>query len=218
MQSEKILSAVKQASLTMQRYNWEQGVAAQAFLEAGDAETAILMVVESVHRQTADGRCSQIGEPLAATDPCSVGEALIDACEQTKEPDLLRAKDKLLHWALSAAPRNADGLVYHLCDRQEIWVDSMYMLPPFLARAGYCDEALQQLNGYWRLLWNSENGLLAHRWDDSAKRFVRKDAWAVGNGWAAAGMVRVRSLLPADYEAERQQITLRLKKLLETAV
>ena len=37
---------VKRALLSMQRHNWEQGVAAQAFLEAGDKDIAIAMAHE----------------------------------------------------------------------------------------------------------------------------------------------------------------------------
>ena len=38
---------VKRALLAMQRHNWEQGVAAQAFLEAGDNDLAIAMAAEA---------------------------------------------------------------------------------------------------------------------------------------------------------------------------
>ena len=38
---------VKRALLSMQRHNWEQGVAAQAFLEAGDEDIAIAMAYEA---------------------------------------------------------------------------------------------------------------------------------------------------------------------------
>ena len=68
---------VKCAALSMQRYDWEQGVVAQAFLEAGDHDTAILLAIEAAHRQDKYGRCAAIGESFSATDPCAIGEALI---------------------------------------------------------------------------------------------------------------------------------------------
>ena len=37
---------VKRALLAMQRHNWEQGVTAQAFLEAGDEDIAIALALE----------------------------------------------------------------------------------------------------------------------------------------------------------------------------
>lgn len=213
-----MLEKVKRAALAMQRYNWEQGVLAQAFLEAGDADIALLLAVEGANRQSEEGRCCHIGSSTASTDPCAVGEALIAACEQTGDPVLAAARDKLLRWALEKAPRNADGVVYHFSDSTEFWVDSLYMLPPFLARAGYYDEALRQIDGYWNALFLPEKGLLAHRWDDAASRFVRKDVWGVGNGWAAAGMIRVRSLLPERYAAEKKVLEDRIRLLLASAL
>ena len=147
-----VLDKVKRVALCMQRNNWEQGVLAQAFLEAGDRETAIQLAVEAVHRQQEDGRCCQIGASTASTDPSAVGESLIVAAETTGDPWLHQAKEKLLRWALELAPRNTEGIVYHFDDSREIWVDSCYMLPPFLAAAGCYEEALKQLDGYWRIL------------------------------------------------------------------
>lgn len=212
-----ILSKVKHAALCMQRNNWEQGVLAQAFLEAGDRETAIQLAVEAVYRQQEDGRCCQIGASTASTDPCAVGEALIIAAETTGDPWLLQAKEKLLHWALELAPRNAEGIVYHFDDSREIWVDSCYMLPPFLAAAGYYDEALKQLDGYYSILLDESKNLLSHRWDDATKSYPRRDVWGVGNGWAAAGMIRVHDQLPGTFVAERERLEIRIRTLLSAA-
>ena len=212
------LESVKLAALAMQRYSWEQGALAQAFLEAGDKQTAILLAVEGAHRQIPDGRCAQLGPASASTDPCAVGEALIYACEETGDPWLMEARDRLLVWALKTAPRNKDGVVYHFDNRKEFWVDSFYMLPPFLARAGHFQEAIRQLDGYWNTLLLPEKGLLAHRWEDEQQRFVRRDVWGVGNGWAAAGMARVIASLPKEFSAERETLICRTVSLLEAAM
>lgn len=216
--SETVLSRVKRATLAMQRYSWEQGVAAQAFLESGDEETAILMAIEGANRQIADGRCAQIGEPDAVTDPCAIGEALVFACERTGSAKLIQARDRLYQWALNDAPRNAEGIVYHLDSRPQFWVDSFYMLPPMLARGGYFSQALHQIDGYWAALFDPEKGLLSHMWDDGARRFVRRDAWGVGNGWAAAGLTRVIGMLPEDYAAQKQTLIERVRTLLDAAL
>ena len=208
---------VKRALLAMQRYDWEQGVTAQAFLEAGDEAVAIALAIEGAHRQNADGRCCHIAESTAVTDPCAVGEALLFAAEKTHDPFLLAAKEKLLRWALVDAPRNNSGVVYHFLDSRMIWVDSMYMLPPFLARAGEYDEAMRQLDGYWDILYTPENGLLAHQWSDAEERFLRKDAWAVGNGWAMAGMARVIALLPQEHPG-RARLIRRVQQLIGAAL
>ncbi len=212
-----MINRIKTALLSMQRYNWEQGVTAQAFLEADDHDIAIAMAIEGANRQQPDGRCCHIGDSTAVTDPCAIGEALIFAAEQTGDPFLCQARDKLLRWAMTDAPRNADGVVYHFLNGQLIWVDSMYMLPPFLARAGEYDEAMRQLDGYWHILHTPENGLLAHQWSDAENRFLRRDAWAVGNGWAMAGMGRVISLLPEKHPGRARLIN-RVKALIEAAL
>ena len=208
---------VKRALLAMQRYNWEQGVAAQAFLEAGEEQIAIAMALEGVNRQHDDGRCCHLGDSTAVTDPCAIGEALLFACERTGDPFLCAARDRLLRWALKDAPRNAQGVVYHFLQGRLIWVDSMYMLPPFLARAGYTEEALLQLDGYWETLYIPESGLLAHQWSDAEERFIRRDAWAVGNGWAMAGMARVIALLPEGHPG-RARLVSRVQQLLAAAI
>ncbi len=213
-----LIKKVKNATLAMQRYSWEQGVVAQAFLESGDTDMAILMAVEGANRQLEDGRCAHIGDPGAVTDPCAIGEALILACEETGQPSLLEAKEKLLKWAMLDAPRNGDGIVYHLVHAPEMWVDSFYMLPPFLARAGYYGEAMKQIMGYWQLLLDQEKNLLSHRYHDGEKAFPRKDVWGVGNGWAMAGMARVMRLLPDEMVAEKQELQKMITLLLDAAI
>lgn len=212
-----MMDRVKTALLGMQRHNWEQGVAAQAFLEAGDHDIAIAMAHEGAYRQHADGRCCHIADSTACTDPCAIGEALIFAAEQTGDSFLVSAKDKLLCWALVDAPRNPSGVVYHFQQGQLIWVDSMYMLPPFLARAGEFDEAMRQLDGYWATLYTPDNGLLAHQWSDAEHRFIRRDAWAVGNGWAMAGMARVIALLPEEHPG-RARLIARVQQLINATL
>lgn len=216
--NDQIFERIKRATLAMQRHNWEQGTVAQAFLEAGDEETANLMAVEAVNRQLPDGRCAMLGAGEAVTDPCSIGEVLINVCEKSTDPKLIEGKERLLRWALKDAPRNQEGIVYHLCRSKQFWVDSFYMLPPFLARAGYVDEAMRQFSGYWQALFNEENGLLSHQWDDGDQRFIRKVAWGVGNGWAAAGMTRVIGMLPEERKTEKQLLIDRVTLLLKSAL
>ncbi len=209
---------VKVALLGLQRHNWEQGVAAQAFLEAGDREIAIALAAAGAYRNHGDGRLCHICDSDAVTDPCAVGEALLFAAEESGEPALRQAAERLLCWALKDAPRNEDGVVYHFLKGQLIWVDSMYMLPPFLAAAGCYGEAVHQLDGYWRILLNEEKGLLSHQWSDETRSFPRRDVWGVGNGWAMAGMCRVIDKLPPAFEEARQRLIGRVKQLITAAL
>ena len=141
----KTLDLVKLALLSMQRNSWEQGVAMDAFLEQGDRDVVIALAKEAAYRRIPDGRLAMIRPDEGITDPCSVGEALIFSFRETDDKDLGDACDSLLNWALKSAPRNHNGIVYHVPNRPEFWIDSMYMLPPYLAAAGYPKEALRQI-------------------------------------------------------------------------
>lgn len=123
-----------------------------------------------------------------------------------------------MKWAIEDAPRNGAGIVYHLTDQTESWVDYFYKLPPFLARAGYFDEALRQIDGYWTALIDADKNLLSHRWHDGGQRFIRKVVWGVGNGWAAAGMARVITMLPEKYAEQRERLIERVRTLQDAAL
>ncbi len=213
MEKADNIKKVKLALLAMQRYSWEQGVAMQAFLEQGDMDVVTAMAKEAAYRQVFDGRAAVIGNGDAVTDPCSVGEALLAAYKYTQSEDLIEAHKKLLNWALYGAPRNEKGIVYHLENKNQFWVDSMYMLPPYLAAAGYYEEALKQINGYWDALFDAQESLMSHMWDDRKKVFARKAFWGVGNGWALAGLARVIDHLPVNWNSEKEELIAKAHRL-----
>lgn len=188
----------KRALLSMQRHSWEQGGAMQAFYEMGDMETVTAMAWEAVYRALEDGRTAVMDNDHGSTDPCAVGEPLLAACNYSRSPVLKKGYDKLLLWALDKAPRNKDGVVYHLADSPSFWVDSLYMLPPFLAAAGHVDQALINFWGYVNALYDCEAGLMGHMWDDKAKKWQRRAHWGTGNGWALAASARMIGLLAAN--------------------
>lgn len=136
----------------MQRYSWEQGVASHAFLDLGEEETAIALAKSAALRQTEDGRAGVIGSSDAATDPCAPGEAIVEAWRLTNDPFFKDSLERLLDWALNRAPRTSCGVICHVVNTRQVWADSCYMLPPFLAAAGYIREAVEQMEGYHRLL------------------------------------------------------------------
>ncbi len=210
-----MLKQVSKALLTMQRYSWEQGVSAQAFLELGEIETAIKLARDAAQRQASDGRLAVMHDKEGVTDPAANGEALLVATRTTNEPALQVALDAMLNYLLKAAPRASDGSLFHITDAREIWVDSMYMAPPFLAVAGYLDEAIRQIQGIKNRLWDPEKKLYSHIWDEDRKELKRAAFWGVGNGWAAAGITRVIRSLPESSAQEKQELALHLKDILD---
>lgn len=204
------------ALLTMQRHSWEQGLTMQASFERGDMHILIPLAKEAVYRGMPDGRAATIGVADAVTDPCSVGEGLLSAFAHTGDEELGRGLEKLLDWALRKAPRNTEGILYHLMGGREFWVDSMYMLPPFLAAAGFYRESLINLYGYWERLFDERSSLMHHKWDDGEKRLSREAHWGVGNGWATAAMARMYDLLPDSLEPDKQRIAGMAKTLIDS--
>jgi unsaturated rhamnogalacturonyl hydrolase len=200
------IDRVKLALLAMQRHSWEQGVTAQAFLELGEREVVILLAKEAVLRQREDGRLGVIGVNQAVTDPAANGEAVLYAARATGDPILRDAAQRMLDYLMHRAPRTADGTLHHITHKAQVWVDSMYMAPPFLAVAGQPGEAARQVEGFRKLLWQQEKQLYAHIWDDGQGVFERVACWGVGNGWAAAGIVRVLRALPPDMADKRARL------------
>jgi unsaturated rhamnogalacturonyl hydrolase len=210
---DSLLDKVAEAALAMQRHSWEQGILAQAFLDMDDRERVILMAKGAMVEKAADGRLAAIGG--GATDPAMGGAAYWRAAELTGDPQMQQAAQGLLEFVLKKAPRAADGTCYHVFNAPEMWSDSFYTTPPFLAAAGHFDEAILQIEGLRKRLWSSENRLLSHIWDDGRREFRHQAFWGVGNGWAAAGITRVIAAAPAGREAERQRLSAFLKELLD---
>lgn len=193
------------AAMAMQRRDWEQGILAQALLHAGDRERVILLTKAAIVQQTPDGRIGVVvnGGP---TDPAMGGAAYAKAAEWTGDPQIQQAVDRMLTWIRHTAPRNPEGILYHTFDSPELWSDGLNAAPPFLAAMGCYDEALAQIEGYRRHLWNPKKKLFAHIWDDGKQQLKDPSFWGGGNGWAAAGLARVIRSLPSDRQQDREYL------------
>ncbi len=194
---------VKNAMLSMQRASWEQGIAAQAILEMGDADMAYLMAKEAALRQTKEGRLSVLYTDNGVTDPAASGEVVFRMAEKSGDPELAEAHQKMVAYLLKEAPRTDDGTLHHTLNSPEIWIDSIYMAPPYLCVAGHPKECIRQIEGIRKLLYDPDKNLYSHQWHDGNKALIRKDYWGVGNGWAMASMARVIDDLPAEMKAEK---------------
>ena len=210
---DSLLEKVAEAALSMQRHSWEHGILAQAFLDMDDRERVVLMTKSAMVEKAADGRLAAIGG--GATDPAMGGAAYWRAAEWTGDPQMQQAARGLLEFVLKKTPRAADGTCYHVFNAPEMWSDSYYTTPPFLAATGHYDEAILQVDGLRKRLWNPEKKLLSHIWDDGRQQFKHQAFWGVGNGWAAAGITRVIAALPKARQADRERVSAFLKELLD---
>ena len=204
-ETERRISKAAAAAMAMQRRDWEQGILAQAALEAGDRDAVILLTKAAIVQRTPDGRLGVVvsGGP---TDPAMGGEAYARAAEWTGDAQIHDAVEGLLNWIRDKAPRNSEGILYHTLNTPEIWSDGFNCAAPFLAAMGHYDEAMTQIAGYRKRLWNPEKKLLAHIWDDGKGQFQDPAFWGVGNGWAAVGLTRVIRHLPRDRQDDRKRL------------
>ena len=200
------IERVKIATLGMQRYDWEQGTVAQAFLEMGELDLAVSMARGAILRQE-KGRFSVLKGNGPINDCSSAGEAVLFAGQLTGDPIFRKGADEMLNVIKTTNHKSSDGIIYHTQEPQKgIWSDATYMLPPFLAAAGEYQEALKQIEGYRKYLYNAKDKLYSHMWDDENKRLNRADYWGVGNGWSAAGMTRVIKMLPESMSTEKKML------------
>lgn len=210
-----MIPRVMNAMLAMQRRAWEQGVAAQALLELGESAWVVLLAKDAVVNQLKDGRLALNEGRGPVADPAANGEPLLHAATVTGDPALRQAADRMLEFLLYKAPRTRDGLIYHNAIENQIWVDACYMAPPFLAVAGYPEEAVRQLVGYRQRLFDAQAHLFYHIWDEDLQAYARQLFWGVGNGWAAAGMARVIRALPERMGRDRALLVGFVKELLD---
>lgn len=212
MNGNEKLKKVKLALLSMIRHQWEHGTAAQAFIDSGDDDIAILMAHESVFRQTPEGVLAYVIRAHNITDPCVCGESVVFAYEKTGEEKYKIAAEKMLHY-IDNAPRSAEGMPYHNTSSSLIFADCTYMVAPFYAVMKRYDEAVRQIDLRFRLLWSEEKGAIQHMWDDATHTFKRDKIWGAASGWNAAGIVRVLKMLPPEMKAEKERLSHYLEKI-----
>ena len=204
-ESARRIEKATAAAMAMQRRDWEQGILAEAMVEAGDQRNVILLTWAAMVQRTPDGRLGVVVSG-GTTDPAMGGSAYAKAAEWTGDKAIRQAVDGLLNWIRKGAPRNAEGILYHVFGAPEIWSDGFNCAPPFAAAMGFHDEALAQIEGYRQRLWNPEKKLLAHIWDDGKRQFNDGSFWGGGNGWAAAGLARVLRSFPRERSQDRARL------------
>ncbi len=188
MTTTELTDALWGALLPMQRLAWEQGVASQAAVDSDRLDLALAMARDAVAHADADGRLAATGDD-GLVNGGALGEA-VSLLARTGDADAAAALERQRWWFLRYSPRDDEGVVWHLADRTEVWVDSIYMVVPLLVLTGDVAPADMQYRMHREHLWNEATGLYSHRVNTVTGERVRDEPWASGNGWAAAGMAR----------------------------
>ncbi|KAK0432611.1 Six-hairpin glycosidase-like protein [Armillaria borealis] len=186
-----------------------------------DNMTDALAPVFSMARQIVSNRTTSNhnhtgAQPLmsdgSAADPASNGVAvLIAGWTGQGDSDGLNytgaAKDQL-DFLLNNVSRSSDGAISHRVSQTQLWSDFVYMVPPFLAYYGVLtenetlvSEAYNQIRVYRNNLRDTNaNNLWQHVVLGSSG--TDPGHWSTGNGWAAAGMLRVYATIQkSQYES-----------------
>lgn len=195
LDSSVLANRVLTAMLAMQRYSWEQGVAAHALHDVGRYDALLVMAHDAVTRQTGSGRLADLRED-STVDGAANGEAVLWAARASGDPRFHQAAQAQLYWLLEYAPRTDDGTLYHVFTAHQVWVDTVYMVGPFLAAAGYPDAAIGQVEGHRSRLFDEQAGLYAAIWDEDRRALSRPAFWGTGNGWVLAAIARMMPNLP----------------------
>lgn len=190
---------------------------------------AAMAPILSIAKTTVANRSTSNGgiqgpQPLisddSAADPASIGVAVLLAnwTGQTGEDYVGAAQDQLdyLMWKV---PKTPDGAISHRTQYLQLWSDFVYMVPPFLAYYGVLtnnDSLISESYNQIRLYRNylvSSNSSAGSMWKHIEFGPVNQDPghWATGNGWAAAGMLRVlatikRSQFTHQFKSEQHDL------------
>lgn len=205
----------------MESEDWEKAVAINGLHATGDpefVEAAHELVDRCIATQTSAGQFSygsldhkpwiqhsHLDSMRGISDPAALGQGVLDTYERTGEERYLEAAREQYEF-LQGVDRTAEGGISHRREAVELWIDSTYMLCPFLARYGVAtgddeplDEAARQARLITERLQDPHTGLCRHMWRETPNSFPQSTFWARGNGWALAGLLDTLERLPEDH-------------------
>ncbi|KIM37396.1 hypothetical protein M413DRAFT_30868 [Hebeloma cylindrosporum] len=135
----------------------------------------------------------------SAADPTSIGVSVLLANwtgQDSGQVDYAGAAADQLDFLFYKVPHTSDGAISHRVWEVQLWSDFVYMVPPFLAHYGVITrnrtllaESYNQIKLYRSYLRDPTQGMWKHVVGGSGEN--DEGFWSTGNGWAAAGMLRV---------------------------
>lgn len=146
-------------------------------------------------------------------DQINTGKILFPLYERTGEERYRRAIDTLRN-QLRQHPRTSEGGFWHKKRYpNQLWLDGVYMVGPFLARYGQefddpeaFDEIANEILLVARYMRDPATGLFYHGWDESRMQRwadnqtgLSKNFWGRGMGWYGMALVDVLDYLPDDH-------------------
>ena len=138
-----------------------------------------------------------VGYFIAYNDHVPPARLALRLWQETGEAKYRQPVDDAKSYIFERAPRLTDGALVHMGWQtpDQIWVDTLYMITPFLAEAGAADrdaacwnEAVLQFTLFAKHLRDLDTGLYRHRYDQRTNALTPpvEDYWGRGNAWVVA--------------------------------
>ncbi|KAA1465984.1 hypothetical protein DENSPDRAFT_830706 [Dentipellis sp. KUC8613] len=170
-------------------------------LTAVNNASDVIRIAQSVVASKPPDSLPLVAGDGAVGDPASIGNAVLYANWTRLDLNDSSFSDAAwgqLTYLRDQAPRSDTGAISHRADQVSLWADFVYMAPPFMAYfgalqggadgQGMLQDAYDQCRLYRDALFDANASLWRHvalgDWEDPSH-------WGTGNGWAAAGMLRV---------------------------
>lgn len=129
----------------------------------------------------------------------------LEVYENSGPESYIDAAERQFEYFHEDAPRTEDGGISHHLDDEELWIDAIYMMCPFMARYGEItdtpeaiDEAIDQILVHVDHLRDPKTGLFRHIWRETPNSYPDGSLWLRGNGWGATGILDTLDYVPAD--------------------
>lgn len=197
--------------LTMDTWEWPQGVAMYAMMKVYEAsrEIAVLQTVR-------DWFAMHLTRGLPGRNINTTAPMLAMTClyEATRDEQYRPLIEDWAQWVMTGLPRTEEGGFQHITTHdenpQQLWDDTLYMTVLFLYRAGVAldrpewrEEAKYQFLLHIKYLHAARTGLWYHGFTFLGRHHFGAAFWARGNSWFTAGAVDFVQWLPENDPVRR---------------
>ena len=208
---DSALEKAKLALLTMPRKPTEQGMASIAFLDSGDYNIVELIALETLHNLA---NSPEADKSRALLNVVSTGEALLFASQETKNNTFRETVNNMTSTLINQSPEVEEN-IYLYNNNQEVNLEIIFQILPFLAAAGFPDEAYLQVTALRKLLFDEDKHLFYPIYNVAKKEITPIGFWGSGNGMAIAGLTRILRYITTRMSEEKEELTDFLKELID---
>lgn len=147
----------------------------------------------------------------------SPASAILYLYGERRRPEHLQLARDVVQFIRTRAERSPEGGLGHWQGSHQLWVDTLYMACPLLARLGklenrpeLIEDAANQLIVHARHAQDARTGLFSHMWDWQTGT-VSEGAWARGNGWVLMSLAETLETMDGTHPRYAELVALARK-------